>query len=104
MNRKTYYGLITDLLENQVFVFGSNPQGRHGKGTAKIALNKYNAIYGQGHGLQGRSYGLVTKNLKKGYAILKSDNKIVKSVQSLKKLEFFDVTLKDGVINIKKKL
>ena len=46
----------------------------------------------------------IERNLKKGYAILKSDNKIVKSVQSLKKLEFFDVTLKDGVINIKKKL
>ncbi len=46
----------------------------------------------------------IERNLKKGYAILKSDNKIVKSVQSLKKLEFFDVTLKDGVINVKKKL
>ncbi len=46
----------------------------------------------------------IERNLKKGYAILKSDNKIIKSVQSLKKLEFFDVTLKDGVINIKKKL
>ena len=46
----------------------------------------------------------IERNLKKGYAILKSDNKIVKSVQSLKKLEFFDITLKDGVINIKKKL
>ena len=46
----------------------------------------------------------IERNLKKGYAILKSDNKIVKSVLSLKKLEFFDVTLKDGVINIKKKL
>ncbi len=46
----------------------------------------------------------IERNLKKGYAILKSNNKIVKSVRSLKKLEFFDVTLKDGVINIKKKL
>ncbi len=46
----------------------------------------------------------IERNLKKGYAILKSNDKIVKSVQSLKKLEFFDVTLKDGVINIKKKL
>ena len=46
----------------------------------------------------------IERNLKKGYAILKSDNKIVKSVQSLKKLEFFDVNLKDGVLNIKKKL
>ena len=44
------------------------------------------------------------KNLKKGYAILRSENNIIKSVQSLKKINFFDVTLKDGVINIKKKL
>ena len=46
----------------------------------------------------------IDKNLKKGYAILRSENKIIKSVQSLKKINFFDVYLKDGVINIKKKL
>ena len=46
----------------------------------------------------------IEKNLKKGYAILRSENNIIKSVQSLKKISFFDVTLKDGVINIKKKL
>ena len=46
----------------------------------------------------------IEKNLKKGYAILRSENNIIKSVQSLKKINFFDVTLKDGVINIKKKL
>ena len=46
----------------------------------------------------------IDKNLKKGYAILRSENKIIKSVQSLKKLNFFDVNLKDGVININKKL
>ena len=45
----------------------------------------------------------IEKNLKKGYAILRSENNIIKSVQSLKKINFFDVTLKDGVINIKKK-
>ena len=67
MTRKTYTGFIENLNNNQIFVFGSNTQGRHGSGTAKIALNNYGAIYGQGHGLQGNSYGLVTKNLKKGY-------------------------------------
>ena len=46
----------------------------------------------------------IEKNLKKGYAILRSENNIIKSVQSLKKINFFDVTLKDGIINIKKKL
>lgn len=64
MNRKTYSGYINILLPNQIFVFGSNTEGRHGAGTAKIALKKFGAIYGQAHGLQGKSYGLVTKNLK----------------------------------------
>lgn len=64
MKRKTFSGLINNLNDNQIFVFGSNPQGIHGKGTARIALLKFGAIYGKGHGLQGKSYGLATKNLK----------------------------------------
>ena len=67
MKRKTYTGLINYLKDNEIFVFGSNPEGRHGGGTAKIALYKYGAVNGQGHGLQGQSYGLVTKNLRKGF-------------------------------------
>ena len=46
----------------------------------------------------------IEKNLKKGYAILKSENQIIKSIQTLKKLNNFDVTLKDGVMSVKKKL
>ena len=64
MKRKTFSGLIKNLNDNHIFVFGSNPQGIHGKGTARIALLKFGAIYGKGHGLQGKSYGLATKNLK----------------------------------------
>lgn len=60
---KTYTGYIEELNPNQIFVFGSNTQGRHGAGTAKLCLNKYGAIYGQASGLQGKSYGLVTTNL-----------------------------------------
>ena len=67
MSRKTYKGLIKHLDKNEIFVFGSNPEGRHGLGAAKFAKDKFGAIYGQGHGLQGQSYGLVTKNLKAGY-------------------------------------
>jgi hypothetical protein len=29
---------ITSLQDNEVFVFGSNEAGRHGKGAAKLAL------------------------------------------------------------------
>ena len=52
---------INKLTTNQIFVFGSNEAGRHGKGAAKTAI-KWGAIYGQGEGLQGRTYGIPTKN------------------------------------------
>ncbi len=44
-----------------IFVFGSNLAGRHGKGAALEARQKYGAIYGQGEGRQGNSYGIPTK-------------------------------------------
>lgn len=63
--RKTYKGIIRSLNKNQIFVFGSNTQGRHGKGAAKIAKEKFGAIYGQAKGLQGQSYAIITKDLTK---------------------------------------
>lgn len=62
---KTYSGLITSLPANGVFVFGSNTEGRHGKGAALIAKNKFGANYGQAKGLQGNSYAIITKDLRK---------------------------------------
>jgi hypothetical protein len=47
---------------NMLFVFGSNLAGRHGRGAAKDALNKYGAIYGMGQGMQGDSYAIPTKD------------------------------------------
>ena len=47
-----------------VFVFGSNPEGRHGAGAAKVARLRFGAVYGQGEGLQGSSYALPTKDLR----------------------------------------
>lgn len=60
---KYYSGLITPD-DDTVFVFGSNPEGRHGAGSAKVARNKFGAKQGQGSGLMGNSYGLVTKDLR----------------------------------------
>lgn len=45
----------------QVFVFGSNLAGRHGKGSAAEAKNNHGAIYGKGVGRQGNSYAIPTK-------------------------------------------
>lgn len=72
--------------ENTIFVFGSNPEGRHGKGAAKIAVDQFGAKYGQGEGLQGNAYALPTKDLRV------KENNALKSIspeqitESIKKL------------------
>jgi len=53
---------IISLNENEIFVFGSNRSGRHSKGAAKTAMYKFGAIWGQAAGLQGKSYGIPTKD------------------------------------------
>lgn len=51
---------ITELSDNEIFVFGSNLQGMHGGGAARIAYEKFGAIWGQGVGLQGKTYAIPT--------------------------------------------
>src|SRR5690349_17069169 len=66
-NREYWSGkFITSLKENEVFVFGSNPEGIHGAGGAKAAL-EFGARFSNGRGLMGNSYALVTKNLNAGF-------------------------------------
>ena len=52
---------IKTILEKEVFVFGSNLSGRHGKGAAKTALG-WGAKWGQAAGIQGKTYGIPTKD------------------------------------------
>ena len=59
-----YTGMITPDA-NTIFVFGSNPEGIHGAGAAKTAVDKFGAKYSQGEGLQGNAYALPTKDLNK---------------------------------------
>ena len=49
-------------MKKEIFVFGSNLAGRHGKGAALTAFKQYGAIYGEGQGLQGNSYAIPTKD------------------------------------------
>ena len=51
---------INRLVAGEIFVFGSNALGHHDGGAAKIAHEKFGAIYGQAHGLQGMSYAINT--------------------------------------------
>lgn len=52
--------IITELKENEIFVFGSNKNGCHDGGAAKLAYEKFGAIYGMGYGFQGKSYAIPT--------------------------------------------
>lgn len=61
MIERTTPEIITKLKDNEVFVFGSNLSGRHGKGAAKTALG-WGAKYGQASGIQGKTYGIPTKD------------------------------------------
>lgn len=51
---------LSELKTDEVFVFGSNLQGRHGGGAARVALNRFGAVWGKGVGLQGQSYAIPT--------------------------------------------
>jgi hypothetical protein len=53
---------IKSMTGNNIFVFGSNPEGRHGLGAAKDAQN-FGAKYWLGRGISGNTYALPTKNL-----------------------------------------
>ena len=53
------------LEPNEVFVFAANQLGHHGGGSARAALDQYNAVYGEIH-RTGRCYGLVTLNFPTG--------------------------------------
>lgn len=51
---------ITELRPGEIFVFGSNLEGHHGGGAALLAWRKWGAVWGQGAGLQGQTYGIPT--------------------------------------------
>ena len=61
MNKKRISsGRITHLAPNEIFVFGSNLQGAHGGGAARMAYECFGAVWGQGVGLFGHTYAIPT--------------------------------------------
>ena len=63
---------ISHLESNEIFVFGSNARGLHYGGAARAALERFGAIMGQGHGLQGKSYAI---NSMSGFSEMEKDVK-----------------------------
>jgi hypothetical protein len=60
VNHRNTPGSITELAENEVFVFGSNAQGNHFGGGARFAFDNFGAIWGQGEGHHGQTYAIPT--------------------------------------------
>jgi len=82
---------IISVEQDEIFVFGSNDAGRHGRGAAKVALS-FGAKYGRGEGLQGNSYAIPTKDrnlkVKSLFDIQISINTFLKFVEDHAELHF----------------
>ncbi|SFS03874.1 hypothetical protein SAMN04487846_1717 [Microbacterium sp. cf046] len=68
MNRYTPHD-ITELAADEVFVFGSNASGHHGGGAARVAWQEFGAVWGEGHGLHGRTYAIDTMSGPAAFAV-----------------------------------
>lgn len=51
---------IESLRPDEIFVFGSNPQGWHGGGAAADARHLFGAVWGEGIGRTGQCYAIPT--------------------------------------------
>lgn len=59
-NNRITPGNITELKPNEVILFGSNAQGHHAGGLAKVCYQKFGAVWGVGHGPTGKCYAIDT--------------------------------------------
>jgi hypothetical protein len=62
INIKVTPNEIKSLKFNEVFVFGSNTKGIHGKGAALVAKQKFGATEGRAFGHSGQSFAIPTKD------------------------------------------
>lgn len=51
---------ILELKGNEIFVFGSNLAGAHCGGAARLAYERFGAVWGEGVGLHGQTYAIPT--------------------------------------------
>lgn len=55
---RTFVGFLKEIPDNGIYTFFSNIQGRHSKGGALVAKEKYGAVEGYPFHKRGRSYGI----------------------------------------------
>ena len=95
-NREYTPERIVDLKPNDIFVFGSNLAGAHGGGAARLAYNRFGAVWGQGVGLQGQSYAIPT--MQGGVETIKPYvDEFVQFAKSHKELTFYVTRIGCGI-------
>lgn len=86
---------VNVLADGEIFVFGSNFQGRHMGGAARIAMEKFGAVWGIGEGLQGQSYAIPTME---GLAHLKpAVERFTSFARQHQELKFFVTAIGCGI-------
>lgn len=93
---------ITTIGRRDIFVFGSNLAGNHAGGAARVAFNRFGAIWGQGEGLQGNSYAIPT--MQGGVETIKPYvDKFIKFAEYEKALTFYVTKIGCGIAGFKLK-
>ena len=86
---------ITQLQMNQIFVFGSNGEGKHLGGAARYAYEKFGAMMGQSEGIQGQSYGIDTMQ---GLIVMKNQiGQFIEFAENNPSLEFLVTEIGCGI-------
>ena len=99
-NREYTPERITELKTNEIFVFGSNLAGAHGGGAARLAYNRFGAIWGQGVGLQGQSYAIPT--MQGGVETIKPYvDEFIRFAQTRPDLKFYVTQIGCGIAGFK---
>jgi len=85
---RTYSDKIKTLKPNQIFVCGTNTQGRSGKGAALWAVKNAGLKYGHVKGLCGNTFAIVTKDLTKTTHPSVESDVIVRQINDLYQYAF----------------
>jgi len=99
--------LITEIKDNEVFIFGSNLSGIHGGGAAKTAM-KWGAEYYNPDGLQGKTYAIPTKDkfIRNALSIVEIKKYVdifITFVNDNKNLNFYVTEIGTGLSGLKHK-
>lgn len=95
-NREYTPEFITELKENEIFVFGSNIHGMHGGGAARVANLKFGAVMGVGEGLTGQCYALPTMEGGVDYIAGKVQN-FIECAKAHPELKFYVTKIACGI-------